>query len=69
MMKIRDCDGAQVGIPLTRAVDMAIVAICSLVLNMGGVNGDTTSLLLWRLINLCIVDELASSLCSEDFCN
>lgn len=69
MMGIRDCDGAQAGIPLTRAVDMAIVAIWSLILDMGRVNGDTTSLFLRRLINLCIVDELASSLCSEDFCN
>ncbi len=69
MMGIRDGDGTQAGIPLTRAVDMAVVAIWSLILNMGRVNGDTTRLLLRRFINLCIVDELASSLCSEDFCN
>ena len=68
-MRIRDGDGAQAGIPLTRTVDVAVVAIWSLILNMGRVNGDTTSLLLRCLINLCIVDELASSLCSEDFCN
>jgi len=68
-MGVRDGDSAQSVILLTRAVDMAVVAIWSLVLNMGRVNGNTTSLLLRRLINLCIVDELASSLSSEDFCN
>jgi hypothetical protein len=68
-MGVRDGDSAQAVILLTRAVDMAVVAIWSLVLNMGRVDGDTTSLLLRRLIDLCIVDELASSLFSEDFCN
>jgi hypothetical protein len=66
---IRDGDDAQAVILRTRAVDMAVVAILGLVLHMGRVNGDTTSLLLRRLINLCIVDELASSLCSKDFGN
>lgn len=48
---------------------MAVVAIRSLVLNMGRVNGDTTSFLLRRLIDLRIVDKLASPLFSEDFCD
>jgi hypothetical protein len=48
---------------------MAVVTIRSLVLDVGRVDSDTTSLLLRGLINLCVVDELASSLFSEDFCN
>ena len=66
---VRDDDSAQAVVLLTRAVDMAVVAIRSLVLNMGRVDGDTTSFLLRRLIYLRIVDKLASSLFSEDFCD
>lgn len=66
---VRDDDSTQAVVLLTRAVDMAVVAIRSLVLNMGRVDGDTTSFLLRRLIYLRIVDKLASSLFSEDFCD
>ena len=69
LLGIREADGAQANVPLTRAVDMTVVAIWSLVFHVSRVNGDATSLLLRCLINLCIVDELASSLCSKDFCN
>ena len=41
-------------ISMSRAVDMAVVSFVSLVADDGGVDGDTTSPLLRRLVNILV---------------
>ena len=53
-------------ISVSRTVDVTIVAAVTLVLDVRRVNGDTTGLLLRRLVNLGVVGEARSALLRED---
>lgn len=48
-------------------VNVPVMTILCLVFDVGRVNGDAASLLLWSLIDLVIVGELSSSLRGHDF--
>ena len=46
---------------------MAIMTVCSLVFNMGGVDGNTTGLLFWSFVDLVVVREPGTSLFCKYF--
>jgi hypothetical protein len=48
-------------IGMSRTVDVAVVALIRFVLNVGRVDGDTTSFLLGSFINLGVVGEFCST--------
>jgi hypothetical protein len=45
---------------------VAVVPVVGLVLDVSRVNGDTTSLLFWGLVNLCVAGELCTTLAGKD---
>jgi hypothetical protein len=48
-------------IGMSRTIDVAVVALIRFVLNVGRVDGDTTSFLLGSFINLGVVGEFCST--------
>ena len=60
-------EGLTIGV--SGAVNVTIVSVGGLVLDVCGVNGDTTSHLFRGLVNLSIVGELGTSLLSKSFCD
>lgn len=54
---------------MSRAVNVAVMPVGSLVLDVSGVDGDTTGLLLGCLVNLSVVDERCTSRLGQDFCD
>lgn len=46
---------------------MPVVSLITLVLYMCRVNSDTTGLLLWSLVDVCVVGELRSTPLRKDF--
>lgn len=64
------CAGKQEHLRLTigvsRTVDVTIMTELGFVLNVGGVDGDTTSFLLWGLVDGRIVGKCGSSVCGKD---
>ena len=56
-------------IGVTRTVNMAVVSFVSLVFDVGCVNGNASSLLLWSLVDLGVVSEDGAALFGQDFCD
>lgn len=54
-------------IGMSRAVNMAVVALSCLVLDMRRVNGDSTGLFLRCLVDLVVVSELCTTLFRKNF--
>lgn len=52
---------------MSRAVDMAIVALLSLIFNSSCIDGDTTGLFFGRFINLTVFKILSHLFLGEDF--
>jgi len=50
---------------VTWAVDVAVMPVLSFILDGGGVDGNTSGLLLWRLVDVCIVLEGRGSFLRE----
>ena len=53
-------------VSVSGTVNVTVVSVVGLVLDVCGVDGDTTGLLLRRFVNLRIVGELSRALLSED---
>ena len=63
------CDHVLHVICVTWAIDMTVMAILCFVFNRGGINGNTSCLLLWRLVDISIVLERRCILLRQVLCN
>src|SRR6476646_6091794 len=53
-------------ISMTWAVNMGVVTFISLIFDMRSVDGDTTSLFFWRVVDLGVSANLTLTLCSQN---
>lgn len=56
-------------IGMSRAVNVAVMAVGGLILDVGSVDSNTTGLLLGCLVNLSVVDKRCASGFGQDFCD
>ena len=63
------CDHVLDVVSVARAVDVCIVSVVRLILDVSGVDGDSSGLLLWSVVDLVVAQKLVTELSCAIHCN